>query len=181
MSEETSERFLKTVAGYVKAFREGRELAHSLQRHEDVMIVWIIGLATGAVIALPALLNYIIDPKSISRLTLSLLLGPFVLAVIAGIAYRLVLANIMEADALFAFKKIHALESLRFSQFEATQKLDEPIKEVLAIMDDKPDTLARLKMNLDKYQRCGNRLRYWAYILFGIGVFGAATIAIFAR
>ncbi len=181
MNGKKLEQFLESVAGCVKAVREGREIIHSLQRHEDSMIVWIIGLATGAVIALSALLNYVIDPKSISRLTLSLLLGPFVLAVIAGIIYRLVLANIMEADALFAFKKIHSLESLKFRQFEPTEKLDEPIKEVLAIMDDKPDTLARLKMNLDNYQQYGNRLRYWPYTLFGIGVVGAAIIAIFAH
>ena len=169
------EKFLRTAEAYAGALREDWAHIGLLQQHEDKMVVWIIGLAAGAVIAL---LAYIIDVKSATEWSLSLLLGPFVLAVVTGVAYRLVLVEVMERDMLFALKKVHALEVLKFRTFEGTQELDHLGQEVLAIMDDKPDTLAKLKCRLDRIQRVANRLRFLPYTLFALGVVIAPVIAV---
>lgn len=181
MNRNNIESFLETVAGYSGGLREGNALAASLQRHEDNMVVWIISLAAGAVIALPPLWSFISDGQSIPRWTLGLSLGPFVLATLAGIAYRLILAKIMEADRLFAFDKIHALEALRFRGFKGAEGINQLLQEVQAIMDDKPDSIARLKRTLDEFQRYGRWLCYWPYILFGVGVIGVAAIIVAGR
>ncbi len=175
MNEDRVEKFLRTAEAYAGALREGWAHIGLLQQHEDKMVVWIIGLAAGAVIAL---LAYVIDVKSAPEWALALLLGPFVLAVVAGVAYRLVLAVVMERDLLFALKKVHALEALKFRTFEGGQGLDHLGREVLAIMDDKPDTLAKLKCRLDRIQRVANRLRFLPYTLFALGVVIAPVIAV---
>lgn len=178
MSEERVEQLLRTVHGYAGGLREARALIDSRQQHEDKMVVWIIGLAAGAVIGL---LAYIIDVKSAARWALALSLGPFVLAVVAGVAYRLVLAEVMEKDMLYAFKKIGALEALKFKALKGAEGLDQLGQEVFAIMDDKPGTLPQLKCNLDKFQRCANRLRLWPYALFAVGVVIVPVIAVCLR
>ncbi len=174
MSEERVEQMLRTVDGIARGLREGRALMGSLQHHEDNMVVWIIGLSAGAVIGL---LAYIIDVKSAPQWALVLSLGPFVLAVVAGVAYRLVLAEVMEKDVLFAFKKVHSLEALKFRTFEGAQGLDQVGGEVLEILDNKGDTLADLKCDLDKVQGWANGLRILPYILFALGVVVAPFIA----
>ncbi|KRT70500.1 MAG: hypothetical protein XU15_C0004G0076 [candidate division NC10 bacterium CSP1-5] len=178
MSEDRVEKFLTTAEAYSRALREGWEHIGSLQQHEDKMVVWIIGLAAGAVIAL---LAYIIDVNRTPQWALLLSLGPFVLAVVAGVAYRLVLAEVMERDMLFAAKKVHALEALKFRTFEGAEGSDQLAREVLAIMDDKPDTLAKLKYRLDRIQRVANRLRFMPYTLFALGVVIAPVISVCLR
>ena len=178
MSEDRVEKFLRTAEAYAGALREGSAHIGLLQQHEDKMVVWIIGLAAGAVIAL---LAYIIDVKSAGQWALALLLGPFVLAVVAGVAYRLVLAEVIERNMLFALGKIHAIEALKFRTFEGVQGLDHLGQEVLAIMDDKPDTLAKLKCRLDRIQLVANRLRFLPYTLFAVGVVITPFIAVCLR
>ena len=178
MSEARIERFLRTAEAYAGSLREGRAQIGLLQQHEDKMVVWIIGLSAGTVIAL---LAYVIDVKSADQWALALLLGPFVLAVVAGVAYRLVLTEVVERDMLFALRKVHALESLKLRTFEGAQGLDQLGGEILAIMDDKPDSLAKLKCRLDRIQLVANRLRFLPYTLFAVGVVITPFIAVCLR
>ena len=178
MSEEKVEEFLKTADAFARVLREGREHIGSLQQHEDKMVVWIIGLAAGAVIAL---LAYVIDVKSAPQWALLLSLVPFVLAVVAGVAYRLVVKEVMERDILFGMMKVVAFEALRLKTFEGAQGSYQLGREVLEIMDDKPDNLAKLKCRLDRMQRVANLLRFWPYSLFAVGVVVAPFIAVYLR
>lgn len=180
-NEDRVDRLLETVSDYARGLREGLTLADSLQRHEDSIVVWIIGLAAGAVIALPAGLSYVVQTKHFPRWALALSILPFVLAVLAGVAHRLILAAMMEKDKLYAFAKIHSLEVLRFGRFAGEQGAKKLVEEVLGIMDDKPNDIAQLKIGRDRLQWWANRLLYCPPILFGLGVLVVAFIVISLR
>ncbi len=180
MSGNNVEKFWQKVAYYTEGIRDGSKRANVLQRHDDAMAVWIIGLAAAAVIAVPAVLNYIVDIKTLSRWMLAFSLGPFALAVLIGIRYRWILAELMDADQKFAFLKIQILETFKLNKFDDVKKLDRLENEFEDILDDKVYGLPDERKNTVKWQRRAKRLRRWMYILFGVGVVITALIAIFA-
>jgi hypothetical protein len=180
-NEDRINRLLETISEYARGLREGHALADSLQRHEDSIAVWIIGLAAGAIIALPAGLSYVVQIKHIPRWALALSILPFVLAVLTGVGHRLILAAMMEKDKLYAFAKIHALEVLRFRRFAGEPGVKKLVEEVLGIMDNKPNDIAELKIGLDGLRWWAIRLMYCSPILFGLGIVIVAFIVIFLR
>lgn len=169
---------LEAVAGYTRGLREGAALARSSQRHADNMVLWIISLSSGAVIALPATLSFFLSLKTLPGWVLGLLLGPFVLAVLVGIAFRLFLAKLMSADDKYSFAMIHALEALKLRGFEGQDGLEQLRQEVLAIVERRDADIARLKADVDRLDRSWGWLAYWPYIFFAVGVVGAATSAV---
>lgn len=180
-SEARTNRLLEIIADYCQALREGHSHADAIVRHEDNMAGWIIGLAAGAVVALPAALGQILDVKHLPWWGLALSFLPFILAALTGIAHRLILAEIMEKDKLFAFAKIHDVEMLRFRKPSEESDFKILEQEFFSIMDDKPANLAELDDKVKKLQKCANRLRLFPYILFWLGVIGVAIIAILLR
>jgi hypothetical protein len=180
-SEARTNRLLEIIADYCQALREAHSHADALLRHEDSMAVWISGLAAGAVVALPAALSQILDVKHLLWWGLALSFLPFVLATLTGIAYRLSLAEIMEKDKLFAVAKIHDVEMLRFRELSEESDFKILEQEFFSIMDDKPADLAKLDDKVKKLQKFANYLRFFPYILFGLGVIGVAIIAILLR
>lgn len=180
MNGERIEQFLETVTGYVEGLRDARAISESLWRHEDNMVVWIIGLAAGAVITVPPLLSQLINVQHLPRWALGLSLAPFVLAIPTGIVYRLVLAGHMKKNALFGFKKIHALEALRFRRFEAGQGLKQLGEKALAIVNDEPESIQGLKQAVEKSRPHVSRLKCGLYSLFLLGVLGVAIVGVYA-
>ncbi|MFQ5929671.1 MAG: hypothetical protein ACE5MK_08220 [Acidobacteriota bacterium] len=174
------EKFWHKVAAYTEGFREANERATVNLRHFDGMAVWMIGMAGAAVIAVPTVLNYIVDIKNLSRWALTLAVGPFAVAVLIGICYRWILAEMMEADSKFGFKKIHALEAFQLNKFDDEQELGQLEKQFEAIQDNKVVGLSELAKDRDKWKLPAKLLGLWLYILFGGGIVITAIVAIFA-
>lgn len=168
------ERFLNTADGYVRSLREGMALADASQRHEDNMAVWIIGLATGALIAIPSLLSQVVPQWGIG-----VSIVPFIFAIILGIVYRLLLAELMTHDDYFGFLKIHKVEALKLSEFDDEKGVDEALKELLNILNDKGGELGKRKQTVDNLNWWIRWMRFLPYGLFGLGVVVTAIIAVF--
>ena len=167
------ELFLDTLDAVVKGLREAMVLCDTSQHHEDNMVVWIIGLATGAVIAIPSLLSQVVPQWGIGASIV-----PFVLAILSGIAHRLLLAELMTYDDYFGFDKIHKVEVLRLRDFGSKEDTDAARIDLLNIMDNKPEGLAKRKQTVDDLDWWIKRLRFLPYILFGLGVLVTAIIAV---
>ena len=165
--------FLDTLDGYVKGLREAMAVADASQRHEDNMVVWIIGLATGAVIAIPSLLSQVVPQWGIG-----ISIAPFVLAILLAIVHRLLLAELMTHDDYFGFDKIHKVEVLRFRDFGHEGGADPAREELLSIMGNEPEGLAKRKQTVDNLAWWVQRLRFFPYILFGFGVIVTAIITV---
>jgi len=165
--------FLDTLDGYAKGLREGMALADASQRHEDNMAVWIIGLATGAVIAIPSLLSQVVPQWGIG-----VSIVPFVLAILLGIVHRLLLAELMTHDDYFGLYKIHKVEALRLRDFEGEAGADLARIELLNIMDDKSGELGERKQTVDNLNWWIRWIRFLPYSLFGFGVLVTAIITV---
>ena len=165
--------FLDTLDGYAKGLREGMALADASQRHEDNMAIWIIGLATGAVIAIPSFLSQVVPQWGIG-----VSIVPFVLAILLGIVHRLLLAELMIHDDYFGLDKIHKVEVLRLRDFGREGGADPAREELLSIMGNEPEGLAKRKQTVDNLAWWIQGFRFFPYILFGFGVIVTAIITV---
>lgn len=164
---------LDTLDAHLRGLREAMVLCDASQRHEDNMVVWIIGLATGAVIAIPSLMGQVVP-----RWAIAVSIAPFVLAVLSGVVHRLLLAALMTHDDYFGLDKILKVEALRLRAFGSKEDTDAARIELLSIMDSKPPGLAKRKQTVDVLNWWTKRLSFLPYILFGIGVLVTAIIAV---
>ena len=106
MDEDSKmKRALDTVEQLTGSMREGRNTVLDQQRHQDSMLVWIVGLASAAVIALPATYSYVLDLKNAPRWILGIPIGFFVWAVLFGVVVRLLVEKLMQEDGLVASMK----------------------------------------------------------------------------
>lgn len=168
---------ISELSSHVSALREGAAFARSSQRHADNMVVWIIGLSAGAVIALPTTYSFL-NLRSVPEWILGLLLAPFVLGVLVGIAFRLYLAKLMAIDDKYFFGTIQALELLKLGDFEGQEGLKQFRHEVLAIMEARDADIAKLKAGVERLHRSWGWLERWPYIFFAVGVVFAAAITV---
>lgn len=179
MDEDRMKKALDTIDSLVKSTREGKELVTELQRHQDTMIVWIVGLATAAVVALPATYNYVLDLKVTARWVLGIPIAFFVLAVIFGVVVRLLLAKLMQEGEFITYTKVVGWEALKFKHPESEEGRQQILKEALAILEDRDLTLSKRKDRADKITRYVARLELLPFLFFALGVFFAATFAVF--
>ncbi len=163
--------FLDTLEGYAKGLREAMALTDASQHHEDNMAVWIIGLATGAVIAIPSF-------QVVPKWGIGVSIVPFVLAILSGIVHRLLLAELMTHDDYFGVYKIHKVEALRLRNFEGEGGADPARVELLNIMDNKSGQLGKMKQTVDNLDWWIRWIRFIPYILFGFGVIVTAIITV---
>lgn len=180
MLEAEIKLFVGLADAYVRALREGMSHVDSLQRHEDNMLVWIIGLATGAVITVPAVLNRAANLPPLPPWMIGLSVGLYAFAILFGVAYRLLLAELMTHDNYFGVGRIHAVEALKFKRFEKVSDVDQARVDFLAIMNNKTDHIAKLKEKADRLSNYATRLRYFPYILFALGSVGTTIIGLYA-
>jgi hypothetical protein len=137
MDEEKMKRALDTVDCLARNLREGWKTVADQQRHQDSMVVWIVGLASAAVVGLPPMYNYVQDLKSAPRWVLAFPIVFFVLAVLSGIVVRLLLEKLMQDDALAASMKIVGWEALRFKHSEDEEGRKRLLNEALEILEDR--------------------------------------------
>ncbi len=84
----------------------------------------------------------------------------------------------MTHDDYFGFDKIHKVEVLRFRDFGHEGGADPAREELLSIMGNEPEGLAKRKQTVDNLAWWVQRLRFFPYILFGFGVIVTAIITV---
>ncbi len=178
MNEDKMKRALDTLDSLVKRTREGKEFVAELLQHQDSMIIWIVGLASGAVIALPAMYNYVLDPKVTARWVLGIPIAFFVLAVIFGVVVRLLLAELMREGEFITHTKVVGWEALKFKHPESEEGRQQILKEALAILEDTDSDLPMRTKRADKITRYVARLEKLPFLFFAVGVVLAATFAV---
>jgi hypothetical protein len=171
-------RALDIVEQLSRSTREGRNSVLDQQRHQDSMLVWIVGLASAAVVALPAMYNYVLDLKSAPRCMLGIPIGFFVLSVLFGVVVRLLLEKLMQEEGLFAAMKVFGWEALKVKHTEDEEGRIKLLKEALQILNDEGQKISAQRGKVDKISRCIARLERFPFVWFALGVLFAATFAI---
>jgi hypothetical protein len=172
------EKALGILDSTVKIEREARGEAAALQQHQDNALIWITGLASGAVLGLPAIYNYIFDLKSMPRWVVAIPMGLFALAVILGVVLRLFLAKLMQVDSQAAYAKVNKLELLKIRRFEGEQGRQRLLEEALAIVEDREATISGLKAKVDKITRRMAIFELWPFVFFALGILSAAILVV---
>jgi hypothetical protein len=178
MDEEKMKRAMETVDCLSRSMRDGWKTAADQQRHQDSMVVWIVGLASAAVVSLPPMYNYVQDMKSAPRWVLGIPIGFFVLTVILGIVVRLRLERLIQEDGILATMKIVGWETLRFKHSEGEEGRKDVLRDAQAILDDRDPGISTQKQKLAKISRSLDRLERLPFVFFALGVLSAALFAI---
>jgi len=180
MDADKMQKALDTVDSLVRNTREATETFTGLQRHQDTMIVWIVGLASTAVVALPATYNYLLDLKCIPRWVLGIPIAFFVFAVISGIVLRLLFLKLLEAEALHTTMKIIGWESLKFKHDEDEAGRKGLLQDADAILRESDPEIAAQTKKVKTINRWIVRLEFLPFICFALGVACAAFFAVWA-
>ena len=178
MDEDKMKRALDTVDSLAGSMREGLKTVADQQRHQDSMVVWIVGLASAAVVSLPPMYNYVLDLRSAPRWVLGIPIGFFVLAVLSGVVVRLLLEKLMQEDALAAYMKVIGWESLRFKHPEDEEGRKRLLKDAREILEDRDPNISKQKEKVAKISRWMKWLERLPFVFFALGVFFAATFVI---
>ncbi len=178
MDEDKMKRALDTVDSLARSMREGREIVADLQRHQDKMVIWIIGLAGAAAIGLPAMYNNIPDMKNAPRWALAIPIGFFVFAVIFGVVVRLLLLRLMQVDAVTAYMKVIGWEALRFRHPEDEAGRKRLLQDALAILEERDPKISAQTGKVKKINRCIEKLELLPFVFFAVGVIFAAILAV---
>lgn len=178
MDEDRMKKALDTVDSLVRNTREGTEIVTGLQRHQDTMIVWIVGLASTAVVALPATYNYVLDLKNAPRWVLGIPIAFFVLAVFFGIILRLLFLKLLDAEGLHTLKKVIRWESLRFKHSEDEAGRKGLLGDALEILRESDPKIAAQTKTVERINGWIERLELVPFICFALGVVCAALFAV---
>jgi len=173
------QKAIDTVDSLVKNTREAVEAFTGLQRHQDTMIVWIVGLASTAVVALPATYNYyLLDLRCTPRWVLAIPVAFFAFAVISGIVLRLLFLKLLEAEALHTSMKIIGWESLKFKHPENEAGRKGILQDALEILRESDPKIEELTKKVKTINQWIERLEFLPFISFALGVVCAAVFAV---
>ncbi len=177
-AEAKMKRALDTVDALAKSIREARDVVSALQRHQDTMLIWIVGLASSAVVGLPVMYNYILDLKSIPRWVLATPLLFFVLAVICGIVARLFLKSLMDIEAQATYARATSLEALRVTQPMNEEGRQQILKQVSNVLKGDHPKTAEYTRRAARMVKCVRSFEWLPYVLFTLGVIAAAVFVV---
>jgi hypothetical protein len=169
------DRLLGAVTGIIHAYRNGNEHARESQRHEDSMTIWIVSLSSGAVIAIGPVLNVISDLHALPKYEVVFMFVPFALAILFGIAHRIILSRLMIADGHYFVSKMALLNSVQFMEINNNDTLR---KEAIELIDDKTGGLPKLKQKSERWVFWADFASYFAPILFAIGIFNLVRLIV---
>lgn len=173
-------RALDTVDTLARSMREGSKTISDQQRHQDSMVMWIVGLASAAVVSLPPTYNHLMDQKGASPWALGIPITFFVLAVLSGVAVRLLLLKLIQEDWLLATRKIWGWEALKVDHSEGEDGRKKLLQEALEIMNDGKAVILAQKTKVDKIVRWLKMIEWLPFVLFALGVLSAARFVVFA-
>lgn len=151
---------------YVSGLREGARNALDSQRHMDNMVTWAIAIAAAGIAGVVNL-NLALHSCAPSS---DILLGglPLFVIIVLGVAARLSVYELIDADRLYAFAKANVMESLQFERDPETL-----ITQALNVMKDQDDEkqLAPLRAKVNSWQSRASKLYWWTYCWVGLGAF----------
>ena len=177
MNEEEMKKALDTVDILARSLREGSKTIADQQRHQDSMVLWIVGLASAAVVSLPPMYNYVLDLRNAPRWVLGIPVGFFVLAVLFGIVVRLLLEKLIQEDFLAASMKIVGWEALRITHSEDEEGRKRLLQDALSILQDQPPVISAQKQKTANLSRWIARFERLPFVFFALGVLAAAALA----
>lgn len=162
--EEVREEIRAMITGYTTSLREAHEFAAESQAQSDALLGWNVGLMGAALFAAPSLLSGM--GVSMERDVLRVLvLLPWVLGVLFGVAGRLLALELRESNNLYIAEKLHALDFLLVAELDAvTMK-----SRFQAVLNDTGEHATRY--NRTKQFQLWSRIFYYAtYIALAVGV-----------
>ena len=106
------------ITGYTTSLREAHEFAGESQTLTDSLLGWTVGLMGAALFAAPTLLAGmgVSMERDVVRV---LVLLPWVLGVLFGVAGRLLALELRESNNLYIAEKLHALDFLLVADLDA--------------------------------------------------------------
>jgi hypothetical protein len=116
--EEVREEIRAMITGYTTSLREAHEFAGESQTQSDSLLGWNVGLMGAALFAAPTLLAGLGVSIENQNVRIMVLL-PWVLGVLFGVAGRLFALELRESNNLYIAEKLHALDFLLVADLDA--------------------------------------------------------------
>jgi hypothetical protein len=116
--DEVREEIRAMITGYTTSLREAHEFAGESQTQTDNLLGWNVGLMGAALFAAPTLLAGmgVSMERDVVRV---LVLLPWVLGVLFGVAGRLLALEFRESNNRYIADKLHALDFLLVAELDA--------------------------------------------------------------
>jgi hypothetical protein len=166
--KEVREEIRAIITGYTTSLREAHEFAGESQTQTDNLLGWTAGLMGAALFAAPTLLAGmgVSMERDVVRV---LVLLPWVLGVLFGVAGRLLALELRDSNNLYIAEKLHALDFLLVADLDAVTMKGN----FQATLNDEGEHGARLART--KRIQLWTRIFYYATYL----ALAAGAIAIF--
>ena len=165
--EEVREEIRAMITGYTTSLREAHDFAGESQTQSDSLLGWNVGLMGAALFAAPTLLAGmgVSMERDVVRV---LVLLPWVLGVLFGVAGRLFALELRESNNVYIAEKLHALDFLLAAGGLDTVTMKSRFQ---AVLNDTGEHADRLALT--------NRLQWWSRV-FAVGACAIFAVALVA-
>ncbi len=172
---EVREEIRAMITGYTTSLREAHEFAGESQTQSDSLLGWNVGLMGAALFAAPTLLASLgvsIENQGVRILVLL----PWVLGVLFGVAGRLFALEQRESNNLHIADKLHALGFLLAADLDA----DTMTERFRTVLNDEGDHGAR-KARTHRLQLCTRVFYYATYCALAAGAIAIFLAAVYGN
>ena len=169
---EVREEIRAMITGYTTSLREAHEFAGESQTQTDSLLGWTVGLMGAALFAAPTLLAGLgVSIETPGARILVLL--PWVLGVLFGVAGRLLALEQRDANNLYIAEKLHALGFLLVADLDAVT-LKRNFQDALNDEGEHRDRRERTK-RIQRWTRIFYYATYCALAAGAVAIFLAAV------
>ena len=170
------ELVIKGASAFLELEREAGRETRDVNRHEDRLTAWIVGLSAGAIAAINAI------PKlaGITRWQALLVFSFFILSIVSGLVYRWILKELVTADIFAGYNKRSSLIavivlSTGIRSSEDIKKAKARLKE---IMENKDPQYIELSEKVKGWMKWTKIMQYAAPVMFVLGVIALTAVAV---
>src|SRR5579884_3434288 len=144
-NQKEVDRLLNITANYIQSVQNAGRVAAESRQHDDSVMVWIVGLDSGLVIGIFPVLNAVLDVHKIPKLELIFAFVPFILVIVLGVGFRIILNIVSTLDSHFVIAKVGKLELI---QFRGNKEIESLRESILEIINDKEEKLKELSTRI---------------------------------